>query len=48
MVEKAPLYSAGAWLIPSESTCHLVENPSWELSRTKIKTEKPAYNHTAT
>lgn len=43
MVEKMPLYKAGACLMPvCSSTCHLVENPSWELSRTKMMMEKIA------
>ena len=45
IVENAPLYRAGACLIPSASVCHLVENPSWELSRMKMNTEKPACPH---
>ena len=41
MVEKRPLYRAGALLMPP-SSCHLVEKPSWELSKTKMMTEKKA------
>ena len=43
IVEKTPLYRAGALLTPvCSSMCHLVEKPSWELSSTKMMTEKMA------
>ena len=44
MVVKIPLYRAGGWLTPAGSVCHLVLNPSCELSSTRMTTAKMACN----